>query len=250
MEKWSKGVMEHFTNPIILALDVSSRENMEKLIVELSSYVGAFKIGLEMFTRFGPDIVKEALNRQSRVMLDLKLHDIPNTVQRATKNVALLGVDLLTIHAGGGSAMMRAAREAVEEFEQTSGKAGPKLLGVTVLTSIDQQMLRQEMGVTRELGEQVVALAETARAAGLDGVVASPKEIRSVRDACGSDFLIVTPGIRPAGSSADDQKRICTPGDAIRAGASYIVIGRPVLTADDPIAVLEQIGNEIKEASI
>ena len=233
-------------NPLILALDLSDADQMKRIAQLTQPYVGVFKLGLEMFVRFGPAIVTDLRQRNCPIMLDLKLHDIPNTVKKAARNAAVLGADLLTLHASGGSAMMRAAREGVTEFEQETGTRGPRLLGVTVLTSIDEQALADELGVTRTVKEHVTALACLAREAGLDGVVASPREIVQVRVACGADFLVVTPGIRPTGAALGDQKRTLTPREAINAGADYIVIGRPVLEAADPCAVLATIHKELQ----
>jgi len=232
-------------NKVIIALDLSDPEKMRKVVGELSPHTGFFKVGLEMFIGFGPDIVREVVEQKGRVMLDLKLHDIPNTVKKATKNAASLGAELLTIHTTGGAEMMKAAKEAVDKFEGETGKKGPKLLGVTVLTSIDQEALNNELGVDKKVDDQVVALARLAQNSGLDGVVSSPKEIEKIREACGDDFLIVTPGIRPAWASTDDQKRICTPAEAVKLGASYLVIGRPVLKAENPVEAIIKINEEI-----
>jgi orotidine-5'-phosphate decarboxylase len=232
-------------NPIILALDLSDADQMKQVAQLTQPHVGMFKLGLELFVRFGPAIVADLRQRNCPIMLDLKLHDIPNTVKKATRNAAVLGVDLLTIHASGGSAMMRAAREGVAEFEKETGAKGPKLLGVTVLTSIDDKVLADELGVTRTAEKQVAALARLAKESGLDGVVASPREITQVRTACGPGFLIVTPGIRPAGAAMGDQKRTLTPREAVSAGADYIVVGRPVLDAADPLAVLAAIHKDL-----
>ncbi len=231
-------------NKVIIALDLSDLKKMRKVVAELSPHTGFFKVGLEMFIGFGPDIVREVVEQKGHVMLDLKLHDIPNTVKKATKNAASLGAELLTIHTTGGTEMMKAAKEAVDEFEQETGKKGPKLLGVTVLTSIDQETLN-ELGVDKQVADQVVALAKLAQISGLDGVVSSPKEIEKIREACGDDFLIVTPGIRPEWASTDDQKRICTPAEAVKLGASYLVIGRPVLKAENQVEAIVRINREI-----
>ncbi len=239
--------MKTYKKQVIVALDVSNKNKAALLFDELGPDAAALKIGLEMFIRFGPEIVKEAVARGAKIMLDLKLHDIPNTVQRAAANVSLLGAELLTIHTTGGLEMMKAARRGVEEAEKNAGVKGPKLLGVTVLTSISEEAMKNELGVTKSVEEQVVALALLAKEAGLDGVVASPKEIKSIRKACGDDFLIVTPGIRPAGSSADDQKRICTPEQAIADGADYLVIGRPILQADNPKEKLIEIAENLNK---
>jgi len=228
-------------NPVIIALDVSDREKMRRMVKELHPYVGKFKVGLEMFVGFGPDVVREVHDMGGRVMLDLKLHDIPNTVKHAAKNAAQLGVDLLTIHTTGGIAMMQAAKEGVLAGAQESGNPPTQLLGITVLTSLDQDVLSNELGVNRSVQDQVVALAKNAQAAGLDGVVSSPQEVTAIREECGDEFLVVTPGIRLATSTLDDQKRVTTPKDAIDSGASYIVIGRAVTKADDPVGVLKGI---------
>ena len=231
-------------NPVILALDLGTTEDVRRIIALTRAHVAIYKVGLELFVRFGPGIVAAVRSLDALIMLDLKLHDIPNTVKRATRNAAALGVEMLTIHASGGAAMMRAAREAVDDYRKESGSRGPKLLGVTVLTSLDQQALSTELGVGRPVQDQVVALAALARESGLDGVVASPREIGPVRSVCGPGFLIVTPGIRPAGAAAGDQKRTLTPHEAVAAGADYIVVGRPVLDAADPLAVLTAIHKE------
>jgi len=230
---------------VIVALDVSDKNKAAQLFEELGEDAGALKIGLEMFIRFGPGIVKDAVSRGAKIMLDLKLHDIPNTVQRAVANVSLLGAELLTIHTTGGKEMMKAARRGIEDAKKNDGVIGPKLLGVTVLTSISEEAMKNELGVTKSVEEQVVSLALLAKEAGLDGVVASPKEIKSIRNACGEGFLIVTPGIRPAGSSADDQKRVCTPEQAVADGADYLVIGRPILQAENPVEKLKEINESI-----
>jgi orotidine-5'-phosphate decarboxylase len=228
-------------NPLILPLDVSTQAAAMAAALCLRAHVGLVKVGLELFVQCGPAMVRTLVTERLRIMLDLKLHDIPHTVQRATANVAGLGAELLTIHAGGGAAMLRAARAAVDAHEQTSGTPGPRLLAVTVLTSISAQMAREELGVARALPDQVVALARMAQDAGCAGVVASPQEITAVRAACGRDFLIVTPGVRPAGADHGDQQRVCTPGEAIRAGADYLVVGRPILAAPDPAAAAQAI---------
>ena len=232
-------------NPVIIALDVSDRAKMRQMVKELHPYVGKFKLGLEMFVGFGPDVVNEVHDMGGRVMLDLKLHDIPNTVKHAAKNAAKLGVDLLTIHTTGGIAMMQAAKEGVLAGAQESGNPPTQLLGITVLTSLDQDILSNQLGVNRSVQDQVVALAKNAQAAGLDGVVSSPQEVAAIRKECGDEFLVVTPGIRLATSTLDDQKRVTTPKDAIDSGASYIVIGRAVTNADDPIGVLKGIVEDL-----
>lgn len=229
------------TNPVITALDVSDREAMRALIKKLAPYGGIFKLGLEMFVGFGPEVVKEVIAGGGKVMLDLKLHDIPNTVRKAAKNAGLLGAELLTVHASGGSTMLKAAVEGVKEAGSKT-----KVLAVTVLTSIDEETLNNELGVSKSVLDQVKSLAMLAKESGVDGVVCSPKEITAIRECCGPDFLIVTPGIRPKGSAVGDQKRIKTPGEAINDGANYIVVGRPITEANDPAGAMEAILKEIE----
>lgn len=230
-------------NPVITALDVSDRETMRSLIKQLAPFGGIFKLGLEMFVGFGPEIVREVIAGGGKVMLDLKLHDIPNTVRKAAKNAGTLGAELLTVHASGGSAMLKAAVEGVKEAGSRT-----KVLAVTVLTSIDEETLQNELGVGKSVIEQVKSLALLARESGVDGVVCSPKEIKAIRECCGPDFLIVTPGIRPKGSAVGDQKRIKTPSEAINDGASYIVVGRPITEAASPASAMQDILNEIENA--
>lgn len=228
-------------NPVITALDVSDREAMRALIKKLSTFGGIFKLGLEMFVGFGPDIVREVIDGGGKVMLDLKLHDIPNTVKKAAKNAGLLGAELLTVHASGGSAMLKAAVEGVRESGSKT-----KVLAVTVLTSIDEETLSKELGVGKSVLEQVKSLALLAKESGVDGVVCSPKEIKAIRECCGPDFLIVTPGIRPKWAAVNDQKRIKTPSEAIADGANYIVVGRPITEAGDPADAMQKILSEIE----
>jgi orotidine-5'-phosphate decarboxylase len=212
----------------------------------LAPDAGMFKIGLELFVRFGPASVAAVAACGRGIMLDLKLHDIPTTVRRAAHNVSGLGAELLTVHASGGSAMLVAARDGVREYEQTHSRPGPRIVAVTVLTSIDDGMLRNELGSARSTAEQVVSLARMAQDAGCDGVVASPRELHALRAACGEEFLLVTPGVRPAGAATDDQKRVMTPRQALQAGADLLVIGRPITAAADPVAALSAICRELE----
>jgi orotidine-5'-phosphate decarboxylase len=202
-----------------------------------------FKVGSELFTSEGPKAVEKLSGLGFRIFLDLKFHDIPNTVSHAVVAASRLpSVRLMTIHASGGLKMMRAAREAVG-----SKKTRPKLLGVTILTSLDGEAL-ERIGIAGPPSARVVALARLAQESGMDGVVASAHEIRAVREACGPDFLVVVPGIRPTNSAGDDQSRVATPADAIRAGADYLVVGRPITAAADPRAAALQIASEIAAA--
>lgn len=217
---------------LIVALDVSTLEQARRLVAELHDLAGMFKIGLELFCSHGPRAVEIVREQGGDVFLDLKYHDIPNTVAGAARAAVRMGVAMFNLHAAGGAEMLRAAAEAVRQ-EGAAGE-GPKLLGVTVLTSLGAGQLRDEVGLVRPPEEQVLFWAGQARDCGLAGVVASPLEIRQIRRQFGEGFLIVTPGIRPAGAGPDDQKRVSTPGEALRAGADYLVVGRPITTAPDP----------------
>ena len=234
-------------NPILVALDVDSAEKAIALADALRGAVGGFKIGKQLFTAAGPAMVRELAGRGDRVFLDLKFHDIPNTVAGAVQSAVATGAWMVNVHASGGSAMMRAAAAAARQAAEASGRARPLVIAVTVLTSMNDEALA-EVGVSRPVLEQVVHLAQLAQASGLDGVVASPQETPAIRQACGRDFQIVTPGIRPLrlGQAADpqgkdDQARTLTPAEAMSAGASYLVIGRPITAAPNPREAAEMI---------
>jgi len=203
---------------LVLALDVDDLKKAEELVDELSDYIETFKIGNQLFTAEGTKVVNMINERGGKVFLDLKFHDIPNTVARAAEVATKLGVYIFNIHTSGGYEMMKAAAEASEKISLALGVRKPLILGVTLLTSINQEILEKDLGIKRRLEEQVVHLAKLAKAAGLDGVVASSWEIKEIRKACGKDFIILTPGIRPAGKSSDDQKRIMTPWGSHKIG--------------------------------
>ena len=219
---------------VIVALDVETEEQALSLTEKLKDYVGAFKVGLQLYNSVGPGIVKKIADQGCRVFLDLKFHDIPNTVARAAEAVVGLGAFMLNVHASGGKKMMQEAAKATKEKAQQLGITKPLVLGVTVLTSLTETELQQEIGVQKTLPEQVVSLALLAQKAGLDGVVASAQEYPVIRKACGPNFLIVTPGIRPSWAASDDQARIVTPRQAVELGADYLVIGRPLTAAANP----------------
>jgi len=228
-------------NPVLVALDVESAAKAIELADLLRGSVGGYKIGKQLFTAAGPAMVRELTSRGDRVFLDLKFHDIPNTVAGAIQSAVATGAWMVNVHASGGSAMMKAAAEAASKAAAALGRKRPLVIGVTVLTSMTDVALA-EIGVTRPLLDQVVHLARLAKASGLDGVVASPQETRAIRDACGKDFQIVTPGIRPADvQGKDDQARTLTPAEAISAGANYLVIGRPITAAANPRQAAESI---------
>jgi orotidine-5'-phosphate decarboxylase len=221
-------------NRILVALDVPSAEAAVSLADTLRGAVGGFKIGSQLFTAAGPEIVRTIVGRGDRVFLDLKFHDIPNTVAGAIQSSADLGVWMVNVHASGGRPMMVAARRAADERQSASGTR-PLVIAVTVLTSLDAATLTS-VGVAASPLDHVVRLAELAQASGLDGVVASPQETSAIRRACGPDFVIVTPGIRggSAAASKDDQQRTLSPAEAVAAGSSYLVVGRPITGAADP----------------
>jgi orotidine-5'-phosphate decarboxylase len=236
---------------LLIALDVESADRALALADALRGIAGGFKIGSRLFTAEGPAIVRRLADRGDRVFLDLKFHDIPNTVATAVAAAASLGVWMVNVHAAGGARMMRAAVEAARETAEREGRPAPLVIAVTVLTSMTAAALA-ETGVTAPLLDQVTRLAELAKASGLDGVVASPLETARIRQRCGAAFSIVTPGIRggAAAPGKDDQERTMGPAEAIAAGASYLVVGRPIVGAPDPRAAAERIAEEIGNALV
>jgi orotidine-5'-phosphate decarboxylase len=234
-------------NELLVALDVDTAAEARVLADRLRAVVGGFKIGSRLFTSHGPSIVEELAARGDRIFLDLKFHDIPNTVAGAVAAATRLGVWMVNVHAAGGSAMMRAARDAAREEAARLSRRPPLVIAVTVLTSLNEAVLA-EVGVRARMAEQVERLAALVKSSGLDGVVASPQEIRLIRGRCGADFVIVTPGIRggAAATVTDDQQRTMTAGEALAAGATYLVVGRPIIAADDPRAAAERIVAECR----
>lgn len=229
---------------VLVALDVASKAAAMNLADTLRGSVGGFKVGSRLFTTEGPSMVRALAERGDRVFLDLKFHDIPNTVGTAVSAATDLGIWMVDVHASGGTAMMRAARDAAHEAAAKRNARPPIVLAVTVLTSMNPALLR-ETGIVIDLLDQVLRLAELAKEAGLDGVVASPRETHAIRTRCGAGFIIVTPGIRggSASPSRDDQERTMTPSEALDAGASYLVVGRPIIAAPDPVAAARAITN-------
>lgn len=225
---------------IIVALDFNNRQQAESLVAKLDPSLCIVKVGKEMFTLFGPEWVKFLVGKGFKVFLDLKFHDIPNTVAKACAAAAELGVWMINVHASGGAKMMQAAREALAPY----GDNRPLLIAVTILTSMDEQQYAT-VGYQRELKQQVLFLAEQAKSAGLDGVVCSAQEANTLSQQLGDEFIKVTPGIRPAGADVGDQSRVMTPQKALQAGASFLVIGRPITQADNPLAVLCDISESI-----
>ena len=231
-------------NPIIAALDVPTAEQALKLAREIAPAVGAFKIGGELFTSAGPDIVRRVRDTGAAVFLDLKFHDIPNTVAKSVAAAVRLDVQMLTLHTSGGVEMMRAAEKSAQETALQLGRNAPLVLGVTVLTSSDRSTL-VEIGCEPNVAQQVERLASLAAKAGLRGLVCSPLEIAALRKILPEDFQLVTPGIRTGAEKADDQKRTLTPREAMAAGASWLVIGRPIYAAPNPRQAAESILNSL-----
>ena len=231
-----------------MALDVETIGRARELFSVLRETAGMFKVGSQLFTAAGPDFVREIVAAGSRVCLDLKCHDIPNTVAAAGREAARLGVSIFNVHGTGGGEMMKRTAEAVTEVSEREGLARPKIIAVTVLTSADASTL-DEVGVSVGPSEQVKRLAQLAASCGMDGVVASPQEVALVRTSVErEDFVIVTPGVRPAGAAAHDQKRVTTPVEAARAGADYLVVGRAILDATDPVVAAQKILAEMRGA--
>ncbi len=228
------------TPTLIVALDVPTLAEVGPIIDRLGDTVSFYKIGLELFSAEGPDVVRAVTRRGKRVFLDLKLHDIPRTVERAVRSGAALGVDLMTLHAAGGKAMIQAARDAAD----ACGPHAPKILAVTVLTSLDQSDLA-DLGIARDVRAQVESLGSLACGNGADGIVCSPREVARMRALLGPDALLVTPGVRPAGAELGDQKRVATPSQAVRDGSTHLVVGRPILEAPDPAAAARAIVAEM-----
>ena len=230
---------------LLVALDVNTAADARGLADRLRGVAGGFKIGSRLFSSHGPGIVEELAGRGDRVFLDLKYHDIPSTVRAAVSAVTRLGVWMVNLHASGGSAMMRAAREAADQEAARSSRPSPLVIAVTVLTSFTDTAL-QEIGVGGNIAGQVERLASLAQAAGLDGVVLSPNEIAAIRARCGAGFAIVTPGIRGPGEAKDDQSRTMSAAEALAAGANFLVVGRPIIAAPDPRAAAERLAAECR----
>ena len=239
---------------LIVALDVSSSKEARKIVSSLGDAVQIYKVGMQLYTAEGPQIVRDLAASGRKIFLDLKYHDIPNTVAAAVREAAQLGVSMLTVHAAGGTKMLHAATEAAHVGADAGVRphetAALQILAVTVLTSLDEHDL-SETGVQRPVVDQVVRLASLALEAGCAGVVSSAREVKTLRAKLGSDFLVVTPGLRPAGSAHGDQARVATPAEAIAAGATHVVVGRPITAAANPAAeaakILQELGTRLSE---
>lgn len=227
-------------SPLIVALDVDNLKDVERLIVKLGPQVSFYKVGLKLYTRYGPEVLGLLKKKRKQIFLDLKLYDIPNTVAEACREATRHKVQLITLHASGGREMMTQAAEATRQEAKRLKISKPKLLGVTVLTSMDALALR-ETGVPRSPQAQVVKLAQLAQRSGMEGVVCSPQELKMLQNKFPKNFLKITPGIRPQGSDLGDQRRVMTPAQAFQLGANAIVVGRPILQAKDPAQVVRKI---------
>ena len=230
---------------LIVALDFPTLEQAKACVIELGDAVSYYKVGMELYYAVGSEIISFLKAQGKHVFLDLKLQDIPNTVAHALTVLSDLGADMMNVHAVGGKKMMAEAVKAVHEAAEKAGRPAPKLIAVTILTSMDNEQFT-DLNYKNTIAEQVISLAKLAKEAGMDGVVASPQEAAGIRAACGEGFLIVTPGVRPAGSSLDDQKRVATPSGALKNDSSHIVVGRPITKAEDRQAAAAAIVEEIK----
>ncbi|MDD2234595.1 MAG: orotidine-5'-phosphate decarboxylase [Desulfitobacteriaceae bacterium] len=235
-------MIKELNKKIIVAVDVDGKEKALELARKLQGSGCWLKVGLELYSIEGPAILQELKELGFPIFLDLKLHDIPNTVERAIRGLMAWGADIINVHCSGGYEMMARAAEAVHA--QSGNRQRTKLIGVTVLTSLSEKVLQEDLGVGRGLESQVIGLAQLAQRAGLDGVVVSAKEAAALRQACGEDFLLVTPGIRPAWGEKNDQVRVMTPREAIKVGSSYLVVGRPITRAADPLRALNHLWDE------
>ncbi len=233
---------------LIVALDVSTMDDMKQIVSSLGDSISFYKVGMELFYAEGDQTVRYLQEQKKRVFLDLKLHDIPNTVAHGVASLTRLGANLITIHGQGGAIMMRAAVAAARENAEKLGVERPKLLAITALTSFDDETWAA-MGGQLPISDQVIRIAKLAKESGMDGVVASPLEAKMIREACGSDFLVVTPGIRPSFAATNDQKRIATPKSALQDGSSRLVIGRPITQAENPQEAVRLIIEEMESVS-
>jgi orotidine-5'-phosphate decarboxylase len=233
---------------LIIALDVDTAEAALAVVDRLGDEITTFKVGFELFVSAGPSVVQRIHERGKRVFLDLKYHDIPNTVAKAAAAAARMGVFMFNVHASGGLDMMQRTVSTVNEVCETGGLARPKIIAVTMLTSMTSEVLKNELTIPHPVRTQVKTLAALAKKAGLDGVVASPREISLIKEHCGGEFLVVTPGIRPSWTPPDDQRRTATPQEALRDGADFIVMGRAILKAEDPVRALELVSLEMLSA--
>lgn len=248
-EPRSTGEPRSARDRLILALDFPTADEALAMAGRFRGRLAWTKVGMELFTAAGPSLVRQLEERGLKVFLDLKFHDIPNTVARAAAAATELGVSMFNVHAAGGREMLAGAVDAARDRAAALGMAPPLVIAVTVLTSLDQETLNRQVGLAGSVADHVERFALAARDAGCDGVVASPQEVERVKAVCGSGFLAVTPGVRPQGNDAGDQRRTLAPAQALHAGSDYLVVGRPVTRAADPVAALESILSEMEGAT-
>ena len=233
---------------LVLALDVNTMEEAQKLVSELKDYVGVFKVGLQLYTSVGPDIVKMIQDEGREIFFDGKFHDIPNTVAKAGANLVKHGVTFFNVHISGGSKMISTCLKLSRETAKSLGLPKPTVLGVTLLTSFGQKTLTEELLIRRNIDDYVSQLAKVAKDSGLDGIIASATDVPKIKAACGEDFIILCPAIRPTWSVVNDQIRVVTPADAIKAGVDYLVVGRPITSAKDRVSAAKLVIGEMEEA--
>lgn len=233
---------------LVLALDVNTMEEARQLVHELRDYVGIFKVGLQLYTSVGPDIIKMIQDEGGEIFFDGKFHDIPNTVAKASANLIKHGVTFFNIHTTGGSKMISTCLKLARETARSCGLPKPTVLGVTLLTSFGQKTLTEELLINRNIDDYVGQLAKVAKESGLDGIIASATDVPKIKKACGNDFLILCPAIRPTWSVVNDQIRVVTPADAIRAGVDFLVVGRPITSAKDRVSAAKLVLDEMEEA--
>ena len=241
------GINEKIKQKICLALDVESLYKAKKLVAELTPYVGTFKIGLQLYCAYGNEIINYIKEKNGNFFLDVKLMDIPNTVKYASESIVMRGANFFNVHCLGGVEMMRGAIKGAREAAKRLGKKPPTILGVTMLTSISQDVMKDELEIDKNVSDYAIHLAMLAKIAGLDGVVASPIELTRIKETCGDDFKVLCPGIRPSWSVSDDQKRIATPSETIKNGADFIVLGRAITKAENSLEAMQKIYEEIEE---
>ncbi len=233
---------------LVLALDVNTMEEAKKLVTELRDYVGVFKVGLQLYTSVGPDIIKMIQDEGREIFFDGKFHDIPNTVAKASANLIKHGVTFFNVHTTGGSKMISTCLKLARETAKSCGLPKPTVLGVTLLTSFGQKTLTEELLINRNIDDYVSQLASVAKESGLDGIIASATDVPKIKKACGEDFIILCPAIRPTWSVVNDQIRVVTPKDAIRTGVDYLVVGRPITSAKDRVSAAKLVLDEMQEA--
>jgi len=233
---------------LVLALDVNTMEEARELVTELKDYVGVFKVGLQLYTSVGPDIIKMIQDEGREIFFDGKFHDIPNTVAKASANLVKHGATFFNVHITGGSKMISTCLKLSRETAKSCGLPRPTVLGVTLLTSFGQKTLTEELLINRNIDDYVSQLAKVAKESGLDGIIASATDVPKIKKACGEDFIILCPAIRPTWSVVNDQIRVVTPKDAIKAGVDYLVVGRPITSAKDKVSAAKLVIDEMEEA--